>query len=192
MFYITLEEEEAYDEATNRFYTLPRKELVLEHSLLSLSKWEEKYKKPFLGYASPLKKKESEKTRDELLDYVAMMSLSPMTKEDVYRLSASDVKAIVDYIAEERTATWFSSKENQGGRPPRQETITSEIIYYWMFTLQIPKECEEWHLSRLLTLIRVMAEKNQPKKQRRLSRAQIARANRAENAARRKRMGSAG
>lgn len=150
---------EDYDEESNMFiYTELEGEftLTLEHSLLSLSKWESKWRKPFLT--------KNDKTPEELLDYVKCMTLTPNVDPDIYlRLTDSNYKEIEKYIGNPMTATTFS--DNQNGKHNR-EIITSEIIYYWMVALNIPFECQEWHLNRLITLVRVCNIKNTPPKKR--------------------------
>lgn len=146
--------EENFNEETGKFEVVGP-ELKLEHSLVSLSKWEAKYEKPFLNPKAPL-------SSSEVLDYIRLMVVDPEGGgEFVDLLTQEDFDVIQEYISSKQTATWFKEmkeKKNQG------EAQTSEIIYYWMFSLQIPKECETWHLNRLLTLIRVFNEKNQPEK----------------------------
>lgn len=126
----------------------------MEHSLASISKWESFWKKPFLG--------KEEKTSEEILSYIEFMCLTPDIPRDVFlRLSEENYRDINTYIGQEMTATWFS--ENSAGKISR-EIITSEIIYYWMFSLQLPLECEMWHFNRLMAQIKVINLKNQPKK----------------------------
>lgn len=129
-------------------------ELELEHSLVSLSKWESIYKKAFLG---PV-----EKTPEELLGYVRAMHMGPEIPPGfLEKLDAAQVKQINDYIEDSMSATTFRSL---GDEPKSREIITSELIYYWMFSLQIPLEVEHWHLNRLFTLIRVYNVKNSKQK----------------------------
>lgn len=174
---------EMYNEETNEFfYTEAEKEqtLQLEHSLLTLSKWESRWCKIFFS--------KEEKTNEELIDYVRCMTIVPNVPDSVYnRLSDENIDAIKKYINAPMTATTFRAEQN--GKPNR-EKITSELVYYWMFTLGIPKECEKWHLNRLLTLIRVFNVKNQPPKK--TSRGELMRRNAALNAARRRQLNSNG
>lgn len=150
---------EDYDAKSNTFiYTETEKEqtLFLEHSLVSLSKWESKWHKPFIS--------KNEKTDEELLDYVKCMTRTPNVNPDIYaRLTRDNFDKIEKYIDDSMTATTFSSEQN--GKHNR-EVITAEIIYYWMVSLNIPFECQYWHLNRLITLIRVCNIKNQPPKKR--------------------------
>lgn len=170
---------ELYDEQTERFITINGRELQLEHSLVSLSKWECKWKKPFLSNAP--------KSREETIDYVRCMTVSQNVDPNVFLgLTDSNIEAVNRYIDDPMTATTFKNSQKK----PNRQIITSEIIYYWMISLEIPMECQKWHLNRLLTLIRVCDEKNQPGKKK--SRKDIIAENRALNQMRRARTGSRG
>lgn len=152
MLVINVKVSENYDEETQRFIpvTVP---LAFEHSLLSLSKWESKYEKPFLS-------DKHEKGTEEVLDYLRMMAVNPsVNDEHLALLSQQNINELQEHISAKATATWFT--ENKKKSPSNPETVTSELIYFWMFSYQIPKECESWHLNRLLTLVRVFGEKNQ-------------------------------
>jgi hypothetical protein len=173
---------EEYDEVNNEFIPITTKQqtLSLEHSLVSLSKWESKWHKPFLST--------KKKTTDEFIDYVRCMTLTQNVDPNVYTaLTAQNIKEVSAYIDASMTATTFSKN---GNKPPNRETITAEIIYYWMVSYNIPFECQKWHLSRLLTLINVCNVKNAPQKK--MSRQEIFARNRALNAARRKKSHSRG
>ena len=179
---------EFFDEKTQEFITIPGKPavketaLALEHSLVSLSKWESKYCKPFIS-KKPF-------TEEETIDYIKCMTITQNVPPAVYqRLTEGNVKEVSEYINAPMTATWFSKEAEAKGKAS-SEAVTSELIYYWMFSLQIPKECEKWHLNRLLTLIKVFNAKNeQPKK---MSKRSIMSQNAALNAARRKQYNSKG
>lgn len=164
---------EMFDEKTNQFITTKSTKLTLEHSLISLSKWESKYEKPFLS---------SEKDSFEVIDYIRCMTLTQNVDPSVYySLTEENIKDVTKYIESKMTATVINNREK--GRGPRGEIITAEIIYYWMVTLQIPFETQKWHLNKLLTLIEVCSIKNQPQKN--MSRNELLRHNRELNAARR-------
>lgn len=170
---------ELYDERTERFITINGRELQLEHSLVSLSKWECKWKKPFLSNAP--------KSREETIDYVRCMTISQNVDPNVFLgLTDANIEAVNRYIDDPMTATTFKNSQKK----PSRQIVTSEIIYYWMISLEIPMECQKWHLNRLLTLIRVCDEKNQPGKKK--SRKDIIAENRALNQMRRARTGSRG
>ena len=136
--------------------------LVLEHSLVSLSKWEAKWHKPFL--------EKNEKSTEETLDYIKCMTLTQNVDPEVYdRIDKKLIREIVEYIEDPMTATWF--KEDDEEKKAEKRIITAEVIYYQMIALNIPVEFQKWHLNRLLTLIRVCNEENKPKKKK--SRRQI-------------------
>jgi hypothetical protein len=171
---------ESYDSSRDRFTRTELFRLELEHSLVSLSKWESKFEKPFLG--------DGEKSGEEVLWYIEAMHQGENLPEDFHeKLEVSDIEAINDYINAKMTATWFADVP---GRTAQKEIITAEIIYYWMVSLNIPFECQNWHLNRLLTLIRVINEKNSPPKK--LSREEVLARNRAINEQRQKQYGTAG
>ncbi len=180
MLKIVLEGREYFDETTNEFITVKEQTLTLEHSLVSLSKWESKWHKPFLS--------KEPRTYEENLDYIKCMTIQKVDPSVYLSLTEKQVNEIKAYIDDPMTATTF--RELEGGSRKSRDVITSEIIYYWMVTLNIPFECEKWHLNRLTTLIRVCNEKQQPQKK--MSRKQLATNNSALNAARRKALNSNG
>lgn len=181
MLQITIPSRELWDESTNEFVITKEQILQLEHSLISISKWESKWQKAFLT--------KQEKTYEETIDYIKCMTLNQNVDPNVYNYLTNDnIRQINAYIDSPMTATYFS--EEKGGRGGRGEQITSELIYYWMIALQIPFECQKWHLNRLLTLVRVCNIKNQPPKKR--SRREIMSRNAALNAARRKQLNTKG
>lgn len=182
MLQIIVPETELFNEKDNTFFTTERVQLSLEHSLVSLSKWESKWKKPFIG--------NKETTEEEIRDYVRCMTISQNIKPDVYMcLTPQNLKDVQNYIADSMTATWFNEKNTKNG-PKNGEAITSELIYYWMISYQIPFECQKWHLNRLLTLIRICGIKNQqPKK---YSKKDLMSRNASLNAARKKKLGTSG
>ena len=140
--------EESFDESTSEFVTAKQCTLKLEHSLVSLSKWESKYEKPFLA--------EAPKSEEEIIDYVMMMSLDEKAHPEAFvKLTTAHFLAINDYINAKMTATWFNDK----GKSKRQaQAVTSELIYYWITSYEIPWDVEYWHLGRLFTLIKVFQE----------------------------------
>ena len=180
MLQITVPAVELYDEEKQEFINLKEETLQLEHSLISLSKWESKWCKVFLS--------KEKKSQEETLDYIKCMTLTQNVKPEVYnRLSNSNIAEIEAYISAPMTATYFSKE--QSGNTSREQ-VTSELIYYWMIALNIPFECQKWHLNRLLTLIKVCSIKNKaPKK---MNKRDIMSRNAALNAARRKQMNSSG
>ena len=181
MLRITIPATELWDEEKEEFITVAKEQtLQLEHSLVSLSKWESKWCKPFLS--------REEKTYEETLDYIKCMTITQNVQPEVYnRLTSLNIEDINKYIEAPMTATVFYNKNSQGGN---KEKITSELIYYWMITLNIPMECQRWHLNRLLTLIRVCEIKNTPAKK--MSKREIASQYAALNASRRRQFNSKG
>jgi hypothetical protein len=159
----------------------PKKQVLqLEHSLVSISKWESKWCKPFLS--------KNEMTVEETLDYIRCMTLTQNVNPDIYNyITNENIRQVNKYIEAPMTATWFTEEKN--GKPNREQ-ITNELIYYWMVALNIPFECQKWHFNRLLTLIRVCNIKNQPPKK--MSKKDILSRNAALNAARKKQLNTKG
>ena len=171
---------EEWNEEKEEFVEPKTTTLLLEHSLISLSKWESKWCKPFLG--------KEEKTYEETLDYIKCMTTTQNVDQDIYNhLTQENVTEINEYIAAPMTATTFGNEKR--GRL-NNEIVTSELVYYWMVALQIPFECQKWHLNRLLTLIKVCNIKNQPPEK--MSKGALMRRNSELNAARRKQFNSKG
>lgn len=179
MLTILIPGQELYNESTCEFITTEDTTLVLEHSLISISKWESKWKKSFLSTA--------EKTPEELTDYIKCMIVNKANEEVVNYLDQSKLNEIVEYMQDSMTATTIN-RMNQG--PPSREVITSELIYCWMVTLGIPFECQKWHINRLLTLIDVCSIKQQPPKK--MGRRDAMNQQRSLNAQRRAAMNSKG
>lgn len=183
MLLITVPAEEYWDENKEEYVYSKEWTLQLEHSLLSISKWESKYCKPFLT--------KDEKTAEETLDYIKFMTISQNVPSSVYdRLTRQNIEAINEYIGSTQTATTVPEKKSKGGK---KEIVTSELIYYWMIALNIPLDkCEKWHLNRLLTLIRVCDFKNDPPKKGKASASSLASQYAALNKARRQKYNTTG
>lgn len=180
MLTITIPARELFDEKTEQFVYTKEQTLQLEHSLVSLSKWESKWKKPFFAT--------KEKTNEETIDYIRCMTITQNVDPMIYNfLTDENLSAIHDYIEDPMTATTFSDSKN--GKKNR-EIITAELIYYWMISSGIPFECQKWHLNKLITLIRVFEVKNTPPKK--MSQRELMNRNRALNEARRKQFNSKG
>lgn len=167
-----------WDERNQQFLSIKETTIQLEHSLLSISKWESKWNKSFINT--------KDKTEEELIDYIKCMTITKNVDPNIYVcLTAENIQEIVNYINAPMTATTIrdTGKSNH-------EIVTSELIYYWMISLNIPVKFEKWHLNRLITLIRVCSIKNQPAKK--MSRGEIMQRNAALNAARKKRWNTKG
>ena len=176
---IHIPEREAWDPVNECFEKIKDQTIVLEHSLLSISKWEAKWKKSYLS--------SRDKTPEEILDYIKCMTLSKGVDEKAYySITKDDIIRIQKYIEDPMTATTFKDDR----RPPSRKKVTNEEIYYQMVELGIPFSCEKWHLNRLLTLIRVCSVMSQPS--RKMNKAQTAKQNASLNALRRRRTGSMG
>lgn len=184
MLTIEIPTREFYNELTNEFVNIKGQTLKLEHSLVSISKWEAKWNKPFIGNEniSPV----------EMLDYIRCMTIGSAPDLVFYQaLTPAEIKKITDYIDAPMTATTFSNHQEGRGSPKRKGSfITNEIIYYDMISYNIPMECEKWHLNRLLTLIKVCSIKNSPPKK--MSKNEIRRHNTQLNAQRRAKLHSKG
>lgn len=180
MLRITIPSAEFWDEEKEEFIYTKEQTLQLEHSLVSVSKWESKWLRPFLS--------KQEKTFEETIDYVRTMTLTQNVDPGVYQyLTNGNIEEINRYIEAPMTATRFFDEKGGG---TNREQITAEIIYYWMVAFNIPFECQKWHLNRLLTLIRVCDIKNRPPKKR--SKREIMSRNTALNATRRKQLNTKG
>lgn len=179
MLEIIIPASEFYNEQTEEFIYNEEQKLLLEHSLESVSKWESKWNKPFLS--------SSDKSVDEIIDYIRCMTITKDVADDVYeRLTDRNIRSINSYIDAPMTATTFNEVSNR----PNREIITSEIIYYWMITFNIPFECQQWHLNRLLALIKVCNIKNNPPKK--MSQQEILARNKALNAQRKQNLNTKG
>ena len=150
---ITIPEMEHYDQEQNLFFTTKECTITIEHSLVSLSKWESIFHKPFIS--------KEKKTIPEWREYIKCMTITQNVDPSVYdAIPISVINEVLDYIDEPMTATWFK----ESSRPPSRRVITAELLYYYMIAQNIPFECQKWHLNRLITLIRVCGEENAPSK----------------------------
>ena len=164
---------DGWDEVKEEFVSLPGTNLVLEHSLISISKWESKWHIPFLG--------KDQKTPEQVIDYIKCMTITPNVKAEVYDcLTKENIDQVMAYIEDPMTATTITDRN---GRRASREVVTSELIYYWMVALEIPFECQKWHINRLMMLIQICSIKNQPDKK--MSKKSTAQQNAMLNAARR-------
>lgn len=180
MLKITVPAMECFDESNNVFVYLKEQTLQLEHSLVSVSKWESKWHKSFFT--------KEDKTYEETIDYIRCMTITQNADPSVYfRLTKENIDDVNAYIDNSMTATTFVEDSSASYN---REIVTSEIIYYWMISFGIPQEYQKWHLNRLLTLIRVCNIKSHPPKKR--SKKEIMSRNAALNASRRKRLNTKG
>ena len=181
MLRIVVPGDEAFDERTSSLVTVGDVVLELEHSLVSLSKWESEFEKSFL--------ETKDKSNEEVIGYIKAMTLTPDVPEEVWhRLTDENWNEINAYIEAKNTATIFF--DDPAEPKTKQETITAEIVYYWMFSFGIPLECQHWHLNKLFTLIKVFSMKaEKPKK---MSKAELNRRNREMNARRKAKLGTKG
>lgn len=180
MLYITIPATEQWNEHKQEFVMSKEQTLQLEHSLVALSKWESKWCKPFFT--------KTDKTYEETIDYIRCMTITQNVKDEIYYcLSQDNIDRIYDYINAPMTATTISEIKKKNGK---SEQVTAEIIYYQMIALQIPFECQKWHINRLLTLIRVCDAKNQPPKK--MSQREIMERYASINEERRKKLNSKG
>lgn len=151
MLTLNIQGREGFNEITNEFINVKNRTIQLEHSLVSISKWESKWKKPFLS--------KQEMSSEEFIDYIRCMTITQNVDDEIYYcLTNKDIKAIHDYMNDTMTATTIKNNNKKSSN----EIITSEIVYYWMISLGIPLECQKWHFNRLLTLINVCSVKESP------------------------------
>lgn len=146
-----------FDEETEEFISFEGAKLQLEHSLISLHRWESKWHKPFM--------ETKEKTYGEIIDYIRCMTLNKNVNPMAYLfIPEESMMEILNYINDPMTAAKFSNQNGNSGVFGHGEYVTAETIYYWMITLNIPPEYEKWHLNQLLTLIKFVSIKNSPPK----------------------------
>lgn len=168
-----------WDENKEEFVSTEDQKLNLEHSLVSVSKWESKWKKPYLT--------DEQKTLEETIDYIKCMTITSNVDPDVYNcLTEENIRDINAYIADPMTATKFKDTSKSGSG----EFTTAETIYYWMISLNIPWECQKWHLNKLLALVKMCNIKNNPGKK--MGKSETINEYAALNAARRAKMKSKG
>lgn len=180
MLKLVIPDREVWDQKNEEFINVKGQTICLEHSLISLSKWEAKWNKPFLV--------DKDKTEEEITSYIECMAINTVSDPRIFNCLTNDERdRVANYISAPMTATWFSDDKT---KPKSRETITSEVIYYWMISCNIPFECEKWHLNRLITLIRVCEAKNAPPKK--MGKQALYSRNRALNEARRKALNSKG
>lgn len=180
MLRLKIPEKELFDDEKQEFISVKAQTIQLEHSLVSLSKWESKWKKPYFS--------KNEKTYEETIDYVRCMTVTQNVDPNVYLcLGADQIKQINEYISDPMTATFFSDRNK-----PKSvgKIVTSELIYYWMIAHNIPFECQKWHLNRLVTLIKVCGLESAPPKKK--SARETMAENAMLNAARKKRLRTRG
>lgn len=184
MLSVLVPAQEFYDSKNEEFLYTQQTELTLEHSLISIAKWESKWNKPFLDYKKP-------KTSEESLDYIRCMTIGKEAESLVYQTLPSFIMIQVnEYMQLPMTATWFSKNSHGGIGSMSRDIITNEIVYYWMIQFGIPFECEKWHFNRLLTLIRVCNLKDAPPKK--MSKRQLMERNTALNAKRKSKLKTRG
>ena len=182
MLKLTIPAQELWDEKKERFYNIKETTIQLEHSLLSISKWEQIHKKPYL--------ENKDLTFEESLDYIRCMTITPNVDPDIYNyITYANFKEINEYINAPMTATWFNRKKKEG-TVRKKEIITNEIIYYWMISFNIPFECQKWHINHLLTLIEVCGAKQE--KPEKMNKSQLRQHNKSLNAYNRNRFHSRG
>ena len=188
MLKLYIEGRELFDEETSSFYSIKPQTISIEHSLVSISKWESKWHKPFLKNAHNSNTGIS--TTEEFIDYVKCMTLTQNVNPLVYAcLSNENINQIAEYIEDPMTATTFSDTRPGGSD---NSVITAELIYYNMISYGVPMECQKWHLNRLLALLRVCAIKNSSESGKKMSKSEVMARNRALNAQRRAKHGTRG
>lgn len=187
MLIINIPASEYWDEKKEKFINIPEYTLHMEHSLVSISKWEAEWEKPFLN------EKET-RSDEETISYIKYMTIEQNIPDIVFQNLSNDIRLkINNYIEKKMTATWFR-EEPKSTMLKKREVITSEVIYYWMVELNIPVEFQKWHINRLLTLIKVCNEKHKEASgdKKKMSKSELMARNRALNMQRRAKMKSKG
>lgn len=185
MLTIIIPQSEGFNEITSEFITIPETRLNLEHSLISISKWESKWHKAFL--------KDNNKTPEEMLYYIKCMTLNKNVDESVYNfLNHDHINKITNYMKDRQSAAYLNEAGEKmlSGKSASGDVLTSDLIYYMMFSLRIPMECQKWHINRLLILIHIFNVKNSAGKK--LNKRSILSSNAAINASRRKKYNTRG
>ena len=182
MLQLTIPQREWFNDKTQEFIVYPKRVLWLEHSLLSISKWESKWKKPFL-------QQDHARSYEESIDYIRCMTINTQHDPDAYKgLNKNILDKVREYINDGMTATTFSKRSN--GNNGKKQVVTSELVYYWMINYNIPFECEKWHFNRLMTLIRICEIKSNGNQK--MKRSDTYARNKALNAANRAKFNSKG
>ena len=178
---IRIPELHLFNEATNEFFDIRETYLTMEHSLVSISKWESKWHIPYLA--------PGEKTPEQALDYLRCMTITQNIQPGIYNyIPDTEMRRIKNYIEDSMSAYKFKEEEGKGRT---KKAITSDYLYFCMVTYRIPVEFERWHLNRLITLIQICSEENNPKKNKK-SKRRITSDYAALNAARRAKLGTTG
>lgn len=182
MLSITLPDIELFDESTNSFTYVKGQRIVLEHSLVSISKWESTWKEPFLS--------DKPKTKEQTIDYIRCMTITQNVNPLLYKnIPKKTIDSVQEYMNDPMTATWFAKNEEKPRN--RGRVITSELVYYWMIEAGIPMECQKWHFNRLMTLIQVCNEERKaadPNNKKKMNPRDLARSRSALNAQRKAHM----
>lgn len=157
MLEITIPEQDLFMERKEEFIHIKETKLQLEHSLISLRRWEGIHHKAFLS-------KKEDKTVEEIIDYIRCMTLNRSVQPEAYlAITPEMAEEIIQYINDPRTAATFPNRL-PGASRHSGEFISAETIYYWMISFQIPVEFEKWHLNQLLALIKFVSIKSGPVK----------------------------
>lgn len=149
-------QQELFDNRSQTFITIPEQHipafhLQLRHSLMSIAKWESRWHDSFLAKETM--------DADELIDYVRCMTINTQKNQDVYKyLGKDDYDQILEYMQDPMSAIDLNAKRNKETKKGRKKRETAESVYYAMFNLGIPIECEKWHFNRLSALLDYCAD----------------------------------
>ena len=153
MLRLFLRSVETFNEDTQEFETIGGTSVDLEHSLYTVSKWEEIHKEPFGQATVDIR---------FVMGYLECMCVTENIPSSYWAcLTHQQLNDVMQYIQDPHTAHVFNRQQQ---KPSRRRTVTAELIYCWMITLNIPIEFEHWHFNRLMTLIEVCTKENAPKK----------------------------